>query len=90
MQYATIPKTVQVKPIEHTKYQYLDRVHINIVFGDISAMGGAHCVLVFIIGLHSIIGCFPLNRCPHLKSATLLISFALKLGGTPRFLLRMR
>ena len=46
--YSTIRKARRGKPIDRTKYHYLDKVHCDIGFGDTIAVGGARYVLVFV------------------------------------------
>ena len=46
--YATIPKSRRGKSIDRTHYRYLDKVHVDIGFGDTVAVGGASYALVFV------------------------------------------
>ena len=46
--YTTIPKPCRGKSIDRRAYKYLDKVHVDIGFGDTIAIGGACCVLVFV------------------------------------------
>ena len=46
--YATIPKSRCGKSIDRRAYKYLDKVHVDIGFGDTIAIGGARYVLVFV------------------------------------------
>merc|ERR1712194_616455 len=46
--YATIPKSRRGKSIDRRACKYLDKVHVDIGFGDTIAIGGARYVLVFV------------------------------------------
>lgn len=46
--YAIIPKSRRGKSIDRTHYRYLDKVHVDIGFGDTTAVGGVHYALVFV------------------------------------------
>ena len=46
--YSTIRKSPHGKSINRTKYRYLDKVHVDIGFGDCISVGGARYCLVFV------------------------------------------
>ena len=46
--YSTVRRSRRGRTIDRTKYRYLDRVHVDIGFGDTVAVGGARYALVFV------------------------------------------
>jgi hypothetical protein len=43
-----MPKSNRGKPLERTRYKYLDVVHVNIAFGDCLSIGGFRHALILV------------------------------------------
>ena len=46
--YSTIRKAARGKSVDRARYRYLDKVHVDIGFGDVVAVGGTKYVVVFV------------------------------------------
>ncbi len=46
--FATIPKSNKGKPLDQTRYRYLDAVHVDIAFGDCLSVGGFRYALILV------------------------------------------
>ena len=46
--YSTVRKSARGKSIDRTRYRYLDKVHVDIGFGDTTSIGGYRYCLVLV------------------------------------------
>ena len=82
--YATIPKALRGKPLDHAFSKYLDIVHIDIAFGDCMSVGGCKYAIIFVDRATRFNWCFGLKLLHHNDILLVLLAFRAEAGNLAR------